>query len=90
MDITIIKLTGRLYFNYQNGRWGIANSDDLWSYDDLHCGELLEWFNSQTGEWFEDRIEGIYPGDKPQYWYLSISGLNGHDLNGLKVRIMYT
>jgi hypothetical protein len=90
MNTKIINLTGRLYFNHQNGRWGIVNSDDLWGHDGLHCGELIEWYNSQSGEWLEDCIEGIYAGDKPQYWYLSISGLKGHDLNGLKVRIMYT
>lgn len=84
-----IRLTGRLHFNSQNGRWGIINSDDLWGYDGLHCGELIEWYNSNTEVWVEDRIEGIYPCDSPQCWYLAISGLNGLDMNSLKVRLRY-
>jgi hypothetical protein len=90
MDKKSIRLTGRLYFNNQNGRCGILNSDDLWSYEGLHCGELIEWYNSETGIWVDDRFEGTYPGDKPQCWYLAASGLKGMDLDNLQVPMRYS
>lgn len=90
MNKNAIKLTGRLYFNHQNGRWGIVNSDDLWSYEGLHCGEPIEWYNSENDEWIVDPIEGTYPGNNPQCWYFATSGLKGIALKNLKVRMRYT
>ena len=78
-------IEGRLGFNSQNGRYGILISD-LWENDGLHCGECLEWYNSETGEWVSDRIEGIYPADNPDNWYLVEGKIKGKDLEYTRVR----
>ena len=77
---------GRLGFNPENGRYGVL-SIELWEDTGLHCGECLAWFDRETGEWLQDRIEGIHPADNPNNWYIAISGIRGRDLEYLQVRI---
>lgn len=71
--------TGRLGYNFENDRYGILKSD-LWTHEGLHCGEGLEIFINE--EWKADRIEMKFGGT----WYLVESGIQGDDLEGLKVR----
>lgn len=77
---------GRLGFNPENGRYGVL-SDDLWTDTGLHCGECLEWYDNDKREWIPDRMEGIYPADNRDNWYLAISGIKGRDLEYLQVRL---
>lgn len=77
---------GRIGFNPQNGRYGLL-IDDLWAIDGLHCGQCLEWFDRESGEWVQDRLEGKYPGNTPHLWFLDISKLKGTDLEGLRIRL---
>lgn len=79
------KITGKLGFNSRNGRYGLL-VDDLWEIEGLHCGQCLEWYDYEKGEWIEDRIEGEYPANTPSAWYLDISKLQGRELEGLRVR----
>lgn len=75
------KKTGILGYNYNNERFGILNSMDLWEDDGLHCGECFEVF--VNGKWIQDRIEMKF--DKT--WYLVETKLEGDQLEGLKVRL---
>ncbi|HBJ2623691.1 hypothetical protein FDB24_16710 [Clostridium botulinum] len=74
------KKTGILGYNYDNDRYGILNSMDLWETEGLNCGEGLEIFIN--GKWVSDRLEMTC--DKK--WYLVESKLQGNQLEGLKIK----
>lgn len=71
---------GKLSYNYENDRYGIINSSDLWAIDGLHCGDTFAIFIND--EWVEDRIEM----DINSTWYLVNSKLESNQLEGIKVK----
>lgn len=75
------KTTGRLSYNSKNDRYGLLDIMNSWKYDGLHCGQNLEVFINN--QWVYDRIE--MKANKT--WYLVETGLQGEQLEGLKVKI---
>lgn len=71
---------GKLSYNYENDRYGIINSLDLWDNEGLHCGESFHVLLND--EWIADRIEM----DRSGTWYLVNSKLEGNKLEGLKIK----
>lgn len=74
------KKYGWLGYNNNNDRYGILNKMDLWEDDGLHCGECLDVVID--GEIVPTRIEM-----KGKTWYLVDTGLEGEELEGIKVVI---
>lgn len=71
---------GKLSYNYENDRYGIINSSDLWANEGLHCGESFHVLVDD--KWMVDRIEM----DRSGTWYLVNSKLEGNKLEGLKIK----
>ena len=47
-------VTGRLKYNYDNGRYGLIVSGD-WEKQGFHCGDTMEVLID--GDWIKTRIE---------------------------------
>ncbi len=73
-----MKKTGYLSYNFNNDRYAIVDSMDLFITDGLHCGECLSILIN--GQWVDDRIEY----SKNKGWYFVYSGIE--DLDNLKVK----
>ena len=71
---------GWLGYNNNNDKYGILNKMDLWEDDGLHCGECLDIVID--GKIVHTRIEM-----KGKTWYLVDTGLEGNQLEGIKVVI---
>lgn len=76
-------IEGRMGYNSKNKRYGLLISD-LWEIDGFHCGTPMEYWDSNKEEWIPTRIEMAWPAQK---YYLVDTGLQGEDLEGLKIRI---
>lgn len=76
-----MKSIGKISFNYENNRYGILNSMNLWYNDGLHCGECLEVFIN--GEWIKDRIEMRWNSENNEYYLVNTKIT---ELEGLKVK----
>lgn len=57
------KMTGRLGYNQENGRYGLLVTD-LWEREGFHCGDGLEVM--VDGKWMATRMEM----DMDRNWYL--------------------
>lgn len=87
--ITII--TGILGYNRSNGRYGLLVMD-LWKIEGLHCGQSLEVWDCDTGQWISTRLEmhwqaPSFPPKRNDGWYLVGTSFSGTALDGLRVRI---
>lgn len=71
---------GYLGYNNENNRYGILNRMDLWEDKGLHCGESIDIVID--GKIVNTRIE-----IKDNIWYLVDTGLEGNQLEGIKVVI---
>ena len=81
MDNNKNKEFGRLGYNGHNDRYGILNRMDLWEDEGLHCGTGLDIVIDD--EIIHTRIE--MKGKNT--WYLVDTGLEGEELEGIKVVI---
>lgn len=82
---------GVLGYNSQNDRYGLLVSD-LWEIEGLHCGQALELWDSNSGQWIPTRMEMHYqaptfPKKRNNGWYLVGTQYSGTALEGLKVRV---
>ncbi|MFQ9249288.1 MAG: DUF5348 domain-containing protein [Clostridium paraputrificum] len=75
--------SGYLGYNFENDRFGILDSSDLWINEGLHCGESMYVYIND--EWIPDRLEMYRNGT----WYLVETKLEGDKLEGLKVKFKY-
>lgn len=85
------KTTGILGYNPENDRYGLLVGD-LWEIDGLHCGQALEVWDSNKGEWVKTRMEMHYqaptfPKKRNDGWYLVGTEYSGQALEGLRVRL---
>lgn len=76
-------IQGRMGFNSENKRYGLLISD-LWEIDGFHCGQPLDYYDYDKEEWIHTRVEMAWP---EQEYYLVDTGLQGTDLEGLKIRV---
>ena len=82
---------GVLSYNSQNDRYGLLVSD-LWEIEGFHCGQALELWDSNSGQWIPTRMEMHYqaptfPKKRNNGWYLVGTQYSGTALEGLKVRV---
>lgn len=82
---------GVLGYNSQNDRYGLLVSD-LWEIEGFHCGQALELWDSNSGQWIPTRMEMHYqaptfPKKRNNGWYLVGTQYSGTALEGLKVRV---
>lgn len=71
---------GYLGYNSENNRYGILNRMDLWEDTGLHCGESIDIV-------IDDKIIHTRIEMKGKTWYLVDTGLEGEELEGIKVVI---
>lgn len=72
-------VTGRLKYNYDNGRYGLIVSGD-WEKQGFHCGDTMEVLID--GDWIKTRIEMNFN----QKWYLVGTPFSGN-LDNIAARI---
>lgn len=80
-------INGYLWYNTDEGRYGIIDSSDLLVYDGLHCGACMDVFVEESQKWVPVRLEYASPSARvlSRGWYLV--GLNAAKLDGLKIRM---
>lgn len=84
-------ITGILGYNSQNDRYGLLVSD-LWEIEGFCCGQSLEIWDNDSGQWVQTRMEMHYqaptfPKKKNNGWYLVGTPYSGTALEGLTVRV---
>lgn len=84
-------MIGILGYNSSNDRYGLLVSD-LWEVEGFHCGQSLDVWDADKGEWISTRMEMHYvqqgfPKRKNTGWYLYGTPYEGDALEGLRVRV---
>lgn len=84
-------ITGILGYNSNNDRYGLLVMD-LWEIEGLHCGDLLDVWDSDKEQWIATRVEmhwqaHSFPQKRNDGWYLIGTSYSRADLEGLQVRV---